>query len=137
MTIQETPLEKQLMVGNIVLYGKDYVRIDMVSASGNISLTDMEGNNILPFYPIYAKDVTPIALSEEILLKAGFKANDIVYWIAMPNLKSELHIEVYPNEVVCTIQSGHMELILDAINHLHQLQNLYFALTGTELTINL
>jgi hypothetical protein len=39
----------------------------------------------------------------------------------------------------CNKTSGELELYLDAlpidIYHVHQLQNLYFALTGEELTI--
>lgn len=75
------------------------------------------------------EDLQPIPLTEELLLKCGFEEHDNVF-------HSELFI--YNN--------GNLTIIADDYNnvgktikvcYLHQLQNLYFALMGTELEIQL
>ena len=80
-----------------------------------------------------------IPLTPEILEKAGFESNDIddnwtIYedeekWIAGMNIKPHRNgycFNPYGNEVLGV-----------QCYYLHQLQNLYYALTGQELTINL
>ena len=67
----------------------------------------------------------PIELSEEILLKCGFYQNEDLFYIGEIGLY--LDDNVWWND----------ELINGRMFYLHQLQNLYFALTQTELEINL
>ncbi len=84
----------------------------------------------------------PIPLTEDILLKCGFQKDmlDETYYTINPN---EYHIriedsEIKPREKVFWVyfdeQPNHP---ITCVFNLHQLQNLYFALTGEELTINL
>lgn len=73
----------------------------------------------------YLKDVEPIPLKEEILLKCGFYKTKVIFhhdyfWSGSLN-DNGLN---YPNLEV-------------TMKYLHQLQNLYFTLTGKELEINL
>jgi hypothetical protein len=68
----------------------------------------------------------PIPLTEEWLLKLGFVSNPFQDRYE----KGQLHIE-------CAIKKGKTYLWIESmphIKHVHQLQNLYFALTGEELT---
>ena len=77
--------------------------------------------------------VNPVPLTEEILLKCGFVRRGIT---SNNGGKLTLHHKdnMYPNGRVY----WNSWCILDSIpEHLHQLQNLYFALTGEELEINL
>lgn len=73
----------------------------------------------------------PIPLTEEILLKCGFTERyDEVFFIAtgyveIIYLKGELYLSI----------EG--QLLPLQCEHLHQLQNLYFALTGEELEVKL
>ena len=76
-----------------------------------------------------------IPLTEGWLLKLGAKKNGILLWLSLTNFKAEIHFEIYGKEIVSIIKSNFCELILDPIKSVHQLQNLYFALTGEELTI--
>lgn len=76
---------------------------------------------------------SPIPLTEEWLMKLGAKKHADVVYFPIPNLKSELHFEVYGNEAVATLKGQFCELILDRIRYVHKLQNLYYALTGLEL----
>jgi hypothetical protein len=74
----------------------------------------------------------PIPLTPEILVKCGFKKELVVgksdkFFYSLNGLSyNECHVAWWYRGV------------LDfQIKYLHQLQNLYFALTGTELTVNL
>jgi hypothetical protein len=67
-----------------------------------------------------------IPITEEWLLKFGFASNPYVDRYE----KREIHIE-------CNKTKGETQLWIEGmphIKHVHQLQNLYFALTGEELT---
>jgi hypothetical protein len=89
-----------------------------------------------------AIDVTPIPLTEEWLLKFGFEKVSADY--VSYNLKAaeDVYI-VYADDYSCGLfnskESEEEELGVipnwETIKHVHQLQNLYFALTGEELTI--
>ncbi len=107
------------------------------------------GNRIAKVIEIYSKAVTvvdleetqdtleclesrvkPIILSEKWLVNFGFKKN--AEWFS--NSLFEINIEE---------RGAHVRLIMGGISkyllhikYVHQLQNLYFALTGEELTIN-
>lgn len=75
--------------------------------------------------------IQPIPLTPEILEKAGF----VKTWIDNENTRcwdyelNEFHLHVLGNDLIT--------FMTRKINDLHQLQNLYFALTGEELNIEL
>jgi len=74
-------------------------------------------------------DIKPIPLTEEWLLKLGFESN--AYQDRYEN--KVIHIE-------CNKLRGATELWIDRmphIKHVHQLQNLYHAITGQELEVDL
>lgn len=83
----------------------------------------------------------PIPLTEDILLKCGFELvdknvfwlNDKFMFVFGENALSMARPDCVGNEDY-TIP---MAWIKSNIKHLHQLQNLYFALTGEELNVNL
>jgi len=84
---------------------------------------------------IKSKKPEPIELSEEILLKCGFQAkNDYENFIFNEiEISSSVRV-VSTNERKSFWLVGKYEI---RIQYLHQLQNLYFALTNEELTVNL
>jgi hypothetical protein len=78
----------------------------------------------------------PIPLTKEWLLKFGF-CDQNGYLI---HLENELPIDLIYKDGVVSLEDSN-ELVtstyfLNKIQYVHQLQNLYFALTGEELTIN-
>ena len=86
-----------------------------------------------PSIDIYETDLEPIELTEEILLKCGFeKREDGDY-----NLFKYSEVDI----VICSDFSSWkcdgINFSVNYIKYLHQLQNLYFALTNKELEINL
>lgn len=86
--------------------------------------------------------VDPIPLTEEWLLMFGFTRHHADYYNDVILLKDVINfdngeqydclkVKIYPHELG-SAQSVKGDL---QIKHVHQLQNLYFALTGEELTI--
>jgi hypothetical protein len=85
----------------------------------------------------------PIPLTEEILLKAGFENSSFAYFThLMPKeitvIDLTVHFTGYDLKTLSerTIGFDDMEYPFPC-KYLHQLQNLYFALTGEELNIEL
>lgn len=72
--------------------------------------------------------IAPIKLTEEILLKCGFKRS------ITGNFEITDFVFSLCNNTICSIVSSNFK---PTIKYLHQLQNLYFALTNEELEINL
>ena len=80
--------------------------------------------------------IDPITLTEEILLKCGFESDyKSIYAKYIPNDGGYFHIKYNShNNGFYLVLHG---FYVARIKHLHQLQNLYFALTGEELNIEL
>jgi hypothetical protein len=103
-------------------FSYDAVRVGIIKPmTANLIL---KGKSIIAKYPI--EDLQPITLTPELLEKSGFeKEND--YW----NLEG---FKIWHDgKGFYHINS---ELLVH-IDYLHQLQNLFYSLTGTELEINL
>jgi len=106
----------ELRLGNLVLYNNEQTHI--------INGYDIADLDIDPIEDSF----TPIPLTEEWLLKFGFK--------------KFITTDIYPTYVKRSLQvnDGVVYLsgygFLSNIKQVHQLQNLYFALTGEELKIN-
>lgn len=123
----------ELRIGNYVLYFRESVfsevrEISTIHGDNTARLKD-EDSSIGCFK---LSKLKPIPLTEEWLLKFGFKKVDyrtnkeaeFDEWILgdFGFIENENGYEFYP--------------YLTTLKHVHQLQNLYFALTGEELTIN-
>lgn len=106
-------------VFNVVGIGEDWITTDFESNEGDV----WEFNFII-------NPPMPIELTEEILLKCGFKENKFSYVY-----EDDTRVSVYVNDdfFFCQIDN----VVINNIKHLHQLQNLYYCLAGTELEIEL
>lgn len=110
--------ESDLRIGNWVLHNGDYRK-----------LTEIEFKILLQFS---VDELTPIPLTEEILLKCG-----VYYDIDSDTFKisnCSLQLDIFDFEEYDCVVFGES---LIQIKYLHQLQNLYHALTGQELEIEL
>lgn len=76
------------------------------------------------------EDVKPIPLTEEWLLRMGFEKSGSTVYINI----NRIEIGTIASGKRFYIQIG-LENVTLPIKHVHQLQNLYFALTGCELEI--
>lgn len=132
----------ELRIGNIVFYNGENGKNEPVRYYCTINGADLR---IMQDDENYLKSHEPIALTPELLEKCGFE-------------KSEYESNVFEHKgsgLILVYDRGYDEegrhwhygedfekgngtsALWKAIDFLHQLQNLYFALTGEELEINL
>lgn len=114
----------ELRIGNLTNFGSVYL-----IEEGHFYVKDKEGCS----YKNTWADIQPIAITPKILAKCGFeyvkgymvnKAIDQCH-VVLINKMTKFHVSV----------TGPFGMVnATEINSLHQLQNLYFALTQTELT---
>ena len=128
----------ELRIGNIINYqGVKKIVNSLSSESIDVCYLANYGEFKYPNTPI--EHIKPIPLTEELLLKCGFisrsfKMSDIsikkdtnLYTLVYDLIKSECYLDL--DFTFMTLDNE--------IKYLHQLQNLYFALTGEELEIKL
>lgn len=104
-------------IGKVVSIGSNTIRLKMEFSTMKIDTNHDQ----------YGLDVEPIPLTPEILENAGFVKNKY----GNRFIKDEL-----TNDIVKS-NGFYMANVSQELKYLHQLQNLYFALTGEELIINL
>lgn len=116
----------ELRIGNLIKYGVHTAPVLSIfnGTSGNVKSDNPYVCLPFPGEIRNLYEIEPIPLSSEILEKCGLINN-----------------EVFPAIEYFSIKDGslYFERNYTAVNieYLHQLQNLYFALTGEELVINL
>ena len=123
--------ENELRIGNYIIKGNGAIGqiyiIDPINDSYGLS---SEGSDIVMRYNF--EQLKPIPLTEEWLLKFGFKERDDEGYrdIRIRN-KLYLAIDLKKWEAIIGYKIEWTRPI--KIRYVHQLQNLYFALTGEEL----
>ena len=118
---------KHLRIGNYIERHNKVTGVkDIVQVDGGTPLLAFEGMTTLKF--------NPIPLTEECLLKFGFaqrlKTYDCNFY---ENRK--LSINIRSDYATVFLKQYKQDSYLISIEYVHQLQNLYFALTGEELEI--
>jgi hypothetical protein len=119
----------ELRRGNLVIHEGAFVFVGAISENTvKIYPRPPIINIAYVLVPIDVSDdlLEPILLTPEILGKAGFERQGVFYikWA----------LEIHERSFECWISRGFKAR---RVLYLHQLQNLYFALTGEELDINL
>lgn len=118
----------ELRIGNYVLDQFGVIRtIETIGANESIRVF----SEIYKCESMSLQYCNPIPLTEEMLLKCGFtrfgkllRLNTFEYWTLSKSLVIHGH-------------GGYYTGLILKIQYLHQLQNLYFALTGEEITVKL
>jgi hypothetical protein len=131
----------ELRIGNWVNYCG---AIDFVTVI-NTDDENFEFINTTSYSNISLEDIKPIPLTEEILLKCGFIKDFNQFFspiVLLLNDSLEMYADNQDNYSLVNLFTIPIYEDCDTFNllqieYLHQLQNLYFALTGTELEINL
>ena len=132
----------ELRIGNLVnalFYGDEPIRIESICSLNNEIFNSITGE--IPLISI-----KPIPLTEVFLLENGFKEKRYEYTIPISDcglvtLTLIPHDEFPTDCSVCVSQEdGHNEdeiekVFLSEIKYVHQLQNLFYALTNTELKL--
>jgi len=126
----------ELRIGNNVSVEKDSFVVTGINQMFNDEPYEIQlkGSDDL-FQDVGIEDINPIPLTKEWITKLGGNLYPDGCYLSVTNLKAELHFDFYDrtDEIVTTLKSSFSDLILDRIYFVHQLQNLYFALTGEEL----
>ena len=108
----------ELRIGNYVQLNTNITQVDVIDYNQIIATE---------FGLIELKYIKPIPLTEEWLLKFGFETDNIEWWNGI------ISIGIYKDGLFYC-PTGKISLrIGKEIQYVHQLQNLYFALTGKEL----
>jgi hypothetical protein len=103
---------KQLRIGNYVKFGKLFKKVVEIAEEG-FYILDKDGTTLKNTWA----DLQPIPLTQEWLMKFGFDEKEPVL------------ISSWKFSPFC-------ETIITKCEYVHQLQNLYFALTGKELVVS-
>lgn len=111
---------KELRLNNWVMYGNTYPIVK--GKFFEIDCLDI----------MKAETLEPIPLSEEWLLKAGF--NHAILTTSQRFYTSEFNIRIFNKSKKLSVSFEGIKL--EHIKHVHQLQNLFYALTGEELIFN-
>lgn len=120
--------QTELRIGNLV-YKRFENDEDEITSVGIRDMWDIQANSTGKF------TYNPIPLSPEILIKAGFGMAGIIEIGKDQYLCGDtkgIYLQFESNELLVS-----EVLLMPHIQHVHQLQNLYFALTGKELDITL
>lgn len=128
--------------------GYDVYATNEFQITGFSDGSSMKGCKVICFYEIPGKmfggfihsgvrdlDIDPIPLTEEWLLKFGFTYDEIFGW-SFSDSKTYF-IMSYHSSAIITLETSEESIISvpQNIRYVHQLQNLYFALTGKELEL--
>jgi len=127
---------KELRIGNIVWddYSGNMIVYGIVTGGINPRV-ELRKSEKLPSGSYLVEAIKPIPLTEELLLKFGFVNVHVDH--RAPNHKAfekeAMHLKIYyTGQIGIWWINQHITTITTKV---HQLQNLYFALTGEELTI--
>jgi hypothetical protein len=139
----------ELRIGNYVSYYNiwhEIVRHKIVGIEKDRVLIEYN-NGETDYYDI--DYIEPIELTEEVLLKIGFKKNKYDWWKYFPDRENEISILMTDNYTIIEYANlFHCPEDVTEVNYgstlefprriyLHKLQNAYYLLTGQELNIEL
>lgn len=122
---------RELRIGNAIWFD----RREKVKWVNSRVIADIESQNNECLY-------SPITLTEEWLDSFGFETDGVTFKIKVNGLRVVLfqinksnNYNDNVNEFTVTVYQHKEAIEISRIKYVHQLQNLYFALTGKELTI--
>lgn len=130
MTKEEIIIQPQdLRIGNWLKCSLgELMKVTQIGHVGNPNYIAAEGKD-----GFCQNDFQPIPITPEILMKAGFKKEGECMRIKYSIIEFETDESVGYQEVLVSCKGNNIR----RANKLHQLQNLYYSLTGKELEINL
>lgn len=140
----------ELKIGNWVIISGEYIKVENIDETGincNVSGGYYAGDFEREYDGTFedwkhwssGKQIEPISLTPDILEKAGFETDDTTFWIeySIDGQVLWIHLGYFAVGIFKHLPDNRISIQGIEVNSVHQLQNLYFALTGNELTINL
>lgn len=134
---------KELRLGNIVQFGNRFIVLDAITSGGvsEVGGVVSTGNALHPydrkFIPL--RDINPVLLTEDVLLKCGFERNEVNEEIYFRKYECFELLKFNENGDFAFICGDNLKgnYVNTRVDYLHQLQNLYFAIIGEELEVNI
>lgn len=129
---------KELRIGNIIRCTHHLPIGFRVPLMIHASITEIREGMVGTTEGFYKfSDIAPIALTTEIIIKIGVKSISDTEYIISKNTENEPDIYLLKemNEFYLSSDKGGKCSV--AVESLHQLQNLYYVLTGRDLNINI
>ena len=122
--------ENELRIGNLVSSNNITIMVTGISNSYIISKDGYSGTKI--------DNINPIKITDEFLLKFGFIEDEFCQnKFYKKHIESKVQLRSYKDCVFLDVNDEEYEISFGKIKYIHQLQNLYFALTNEELKLNL
>jgi hypothetical protein len=119
----------ELRINDFILDDENnIVKIEQISGDNIHCFTQVSKSTEKLNRVIYSSNIFAIPLTKSILLKCGFKFDCDLK-------KSLVNTGIWFN--IDNMEATYLSQKLIRIKYVHQLQNLYFALTGKELQVNL
>jgi len=128
---------KNYRVGNLIDYG-GYLKpceIVTIHSGGNIKVRPKNFSG--PADETGVSKISPVPLSEELLLKFGFKTDDSgLHYIEIPNLiDAKMILYWAPDLGVVYLYDEENDINVQSYKYLHEVQNVFFALSNEELEL--
>ena len=127
---------KELRIGNYVQFYRKIEDQDPSQAS-ICSIFETDGDYYVKFEDGFCvnteRGIKAIFLSKELISKLGFRQESNTYFYG----DIELSIGCNDDSLYLTFNWNEYQISSTPILYLHQLQNIYFGLTGKELMVNL
>lgn len=129
---------RELRINNYVLCKNEVCRVNMINRGDIVEVSTIDSDSVRECFveDILSDRIYPIPLTEELLLKCGFKKINHIsgysFFSMERNNKNGANIDIYKS--YSTVGSN---TSVPHIQFLHQLQNIYFALTGKELEVTI
>jgi hypothetical protein len=125
----------ELRIGNLVIYEQTTHFITLVDRLGFIETRWLNQNIDESDYRCSIGAIKPIPITEEWLLKFGFKESDEGF-MKIKTRKKSIYLEInLRDKRTILFSSNHYYNDIYHVKYIHQLQNLYFSLTQKELTL--
>ena len=119
---------KELRIGNYIQWGDNKNKIEIVNLVGS-GVLGLKSDAIFDIYtPI--ESFKPIVLTNDWLVRFGYEKSNDGYFYHNPSPTIPIYYRNEGNVGLCFYG------LSNEIRYVHQLQNLFFALTGKELTLN-
>lgn len=126
----------ELRIGNLIMCNNELVSISDIGLLGNGFGINMTHTCEYKYLSNEDK-IEPIPLTDEWLIKLGFDKDEVYNCIVIyQNDIISLDLEFSCNSKTISIGGYSCADEMDNCKYIHQLQNLYYALTGNELVLS-
>jgi hypothetical protein len=125
---------KELRIGNLIDKNNEICEVSSIHSDSTIRIFNNDKTDTFGCFAL--RIFNPIPLTEEWLVKFGFKKNGDWAEIKIPT-RAKIGFFNWNSAECDLVQDGKYYAFKNGhIKYVHQLQNLYFALTGEELVVS-